>query len=133
MEYINGFDMKTYINNNTIQNFLNYIIELVQKLAQNSINKDYTETYYKKLKWIDECNEFPFTMEQFINLLPKSLPQSFYHGDLTMENILYKDKFYLIDCLTTDYDSWIFDLAKLRQDLKVNWFIRYDKNINIIN
>jgi RIO-like serine/threonine protein kinase len=133
MEYINGFDMKTYINNNTIQNFLNYIVELVQKLSQNSLNKDYTETYYRKLKWMDEHNEFPFTAEQFISSLPKYLPQSFYHGDLTMENILYGDKFYLIDCMTTDYDSWVFDLAKLRQDLKVGWFIRHDKNINITN
>ena len=34
--------------------------------------------------------------------------------------------FVLIDPLTTEYDSFVFDLAKLRQDLVCKWFIRND-------
>ena len=34
------------------------------------------------------------------------------------------DKFYLIDPLTSEFDSWVFDLAKLMQDLECNWAIR---------
>ena len=29
-----------------------------------------------------------------------------------------------IDPLTSEYDSYIFDIAKLRQDLECKWFIR---------
>jgi streptomycin 6-kinase len=60
--------------------------------------------------------------------LPKTLPSSEYHGDLTLENILYEVNggFILIDPLTTEYDSYVFDLAKLMQDIKCKWFIRKD-------
>jgi hypothetical protein len=71
----------------------------------------------------------PFTSEELLDKLPKVLPSSEYHGDFTLENILYdtnQDEFVLIDPLTTEYDSFVFDLAKLRQDLVCKWFIRND-------
>ena len=30
----------------------------------------------------------------------------------------------MIDPLTTEYDSYVFDLAKLRQDITCEWFVR---------
>jgi 5-methylthioribose kinase len=91
--------------------------------------KDYTETYYNKLKWLDDCDEMPFTKEELIGKLPKILPKSTYHGDLTLENIMYTDPgFHLIDPVTIEYDSYVFDIAKLRQDLECKWFLR---NTNI--
>ena len=59
--------------------------------------------------------------------MPKVLPRSVYHGDMTLENIIYNTntgKFVLIDPVTTEYDSYIFDIAKMRQDLQCGWFIR---------
>ena len=46
----------------------------------------------------------------------------------TLENIIFTaDRgFFLIDCATTEYDSYIFDIAKLRQDLELGWFTRKD-------
>ena len=35
-----------------------------------------------------------------------------------------EDRFVLIDAVTTAYDSYLFDIAKLRQDLDCKWFIR---------
>ena len=35
-------------------------------------------------------------------------------------------QFVLIDPITTEYSSYVFDLAKLRQDLTCGWFIRND-------
>ena len=63
-----------------------------------------------------------------LDRLPKILPASNYHGDLTLENIIYTEDrgFFLIDCATIEYDSYIFDIAKLRQDLELGWFIRKD-------
>jgi hypothetical protein len=132
MEYIKGLDIKTYLNINNIDIFLNYIFKLIEDFSKSSIKKDYTKVYNKKLSWIDECKLFPFTKKELINTLPSILPSSVYHGDLTLENIIYdSNKFYLIDGITTDYDSWIFDLAKIRQDLNCFWFIRNTEDKNL--
>jgi len=126
MEYVEGLDLKTYMINHGIEGLFDFIIKTIDKFKQNQIDKDYTQIYYDKLKWLDETNELPFTKEQLIQRLPKILPSSIYHGDLTLENIIFsnKNKFYMIDAITTEYDSWVFDLCKLRQDLSCYWFIR---------
>jgi aminoglycoside phosphotransferase len=73
----------------------------------------------------------PFTREQLLARLPNVLPSSNYHGDLTLENIIFTTDrgFFLIDCATTEYDSYIFDIAKLRQDLELGWFTRKDNTM----
>jgi hypothetical protein len=71
----------------------------------------------------------PFTADELLAKLPQFLPFSEYHGDFTLENILYdtqEGQFVLIDPITTEYSSYAFDLAKLRQDLTCKWFIRND-------
>ena len=68
---------------------------------------------------------WPATKDELIDRLPKLLPQSMYHGDLTLENILYTGPgFHLIDPVTIEYDSFMFDIAKMRQDLVCKWFLR---------
>lgn len=133
MEYINGLDMKTYINLHGTKNFINFIEKFITQLSSSTVIKNYSKIYNNKLMWLDTNNPFSFTKEELINRLPKELPSSEYHGDFTMDNILYtpNKKFYLIDCITSEYDSWVFDLCKLRQDLKCQWFIRNEKQINI--
>lgn len=128
MEYFHGIDMKNYLRANTVNELATFIISLLEKFASNSVKKDYTETYYQKLKWMDDNTELPFSKEEFISRLPVFLPQSNYHGDLTLENILKtKDRFCLIDAVTIEYDSYIFDIAKLRQDLECKWFLRNNR------
>jgi hypothetical protein len=131
MEYIVASDMKSYLTNNRINGPIEYIKSVVNKLASTVTGtKDYTDIYNKKLAYIDQeyyQSLLPFTSQQLINRLPKQLPQSSYHGDLTLENIMYdvqNSEFLLIDAVTIEYDSFIFDLAKLRQDLTCRWFIR---------
>ena len=69
----------------------------------------------------------PFTKYDLIAKLPKVLPKSTYHGDFTLENILYTNPgFCMIDPVTIEYDSYVFDIAKLRQDLDCKWFLRND-------
>jgi tRNA A-37 threonylcarbamoyl transferase component Bud32 len=125
MEYIHGLDMKNYLIHNNSHQLFNFLSVLLDNFSDDSKMKDYTETYYSKLRWLDDCDEMPFTKEEFIGKLPKMLPQSTYHGDLTLENIMYTDPgFHLIDPVTIEYDSYIFDIAKLRQDLECKWFLR---------
>jgi hypothetical protein len=125
MEYIRGLDMKNYLIHNNIQNLFDFICDTLDSFAQNSVQKHYGDVYLEKLKWMDNCDDFTFTKMELIDRLPKWLPQSLYHGDFTLENILYTNPgFHMIDPLTSEYDSYIFDIAKLRQDLECKWFIR---------
>lgn len=127
MEYLHGLDIKSYLKVNNYERLLDFLLSILEKLSKNSIDKDYTETYIKKLYEVS-FDEFSFTREQLLERLPKILPSSNYHGDLTLENIIYTaDRgFFLIDCVTIEYDSYIFDIAKLRQDLELGWFTRKD-------
>jgi len=125
MEYIHGLDMKNYLRTNNTVNLIEFIANIIRSFSLNGIDKDYTEVYNSKLKWIDDVDSLPFTRQELIDKLPKVLPQSEYHGDLTLENIIKTDdKFYMIDAVTIEYDSWVFDIAKLRQDLDCRWFLR---------
>ena len=76
-------------------------------------------------------DKFNFTKEELLTRLPRIVPQTDYHGDLTLENILYSEDrgFLFIDCQTSEYDSFIFDIAKLRQDLECGWFTRTDNTM----
>ena len=128
MEYIHGLDMKTYLSKYPVHDMIIFLRDTLNKLSCDSVMIDYTETYYKKLQSID-FSQLPFTKQELVSKLPKLLPMSAYHGDLTLDNIMYrmKDKqFILIDPLTSEYNSYVFDLIKLRQDLTCKWFIRND-------
>lgn len=124
MEYVHGLDIKTYLKSNQPDRLIRFLFKVLDKLSANAVDKDYTEIYQTKLQEIN-FTLLPFTQEELIAKLPKHLPQSNYIGDLTLENIIStQDGFYLIDCATIEYDSYIFDIAKLRQDLDLQWFTR---------
>ena len=127
-EYIPNLDMKSYLINHDISNLSNFLIDFLNSLSNNVKSKDYTQVYIDKLEAITFCKDIIFTKTELLNNLPKMLPSSEYFGDLTLENILYskKEGFVLIDCQTVEYDSFIFDIAKLRQDLESKWFLRND-------
>lgn len=127
MEYLHGLDIKSYLKTNNYEKLLEFLLSVLDNLSKNSQDKDYTETYIKKLQEVS-FDELPFTREQLLERLPRVLPSSNYHGDLTLENIIFTPDrgFFLIDCATIEYDSYIFDIAKLRQDLELGWFTRKD-------
>lgn len=128
MEYIHGLDMKNYLRFNNSTSLLDFIIDSIEKFRLNEVDKDYTEVYDRCLDWLKDDIALPFTKEQLIDKLPKILPQSLYHGDMTLENIIQRTdgKFFFIDAVTVAYDSWVFDIAKLQQDLECGWFLRRD-------
>ena len=126
MEYLHGLDMKNYLIHNTSTKLQQFITETLHNFSKNSVDKDYTSVYNDKLSWIKPEHGLPFTKEQLIERLPKVLPSSMYHGDLTLENIMYTDpSFDMIDAVTVEYDSYILDIAKMRQDLECKWFLRH--------
>jgi tRNA A-37 threonylcarbamoyl transferase component Bud32 len=130
MEYIPNLDIKNFLFKNQTHSLSDFIKNTVHKLSEHTTTKDYTEIYQQKLQGIN-FKGLVFDKDTLINKLPKILPSSEYHGDLTLENILYnvtKGEFILIDPLTTEYDSYVFDLAKLRQDIVCKWFIRKESS-----
>lgn len=127
MEYIHGTDMRNYLLNNSVKDLNDFLVNAITLFSNNSVDKDYTPVYNDMLSWIED-GMFPFTKDELIDKLPKVLPQSVYHGDMTLENIIYStgNRFFFIDAVTLRYDSWVFDIAKLRQDLECKWFLRRD-------
>lgn len=125
MEYIPGIDMKTYLTRTgSPEDLAGFLKHILTRFSQNSRETNYVSTYHKKLKDVD-FSALPFAKQELIEKLPKSLPQSEYFGDLTLDNIIYsRGKFYLIDGMESDYTSYVFDIAKLNQDLKCGWFTR---------
>ena len=142
MEYINGINMQHYLLNYGSKDLIIFIENLLNKLNKNVKEKDFSDAYIIKLKNFNyKKYNLNFNFEDIFNKLPKKIFSSEYLGDLTLENILYdvnKNNFFIIDQSITEYDSYVFDIAKLKQDTVCKWFIRndlinLDKELNEIN
>lgn len=126
MEYINGLDMKSYLeaaDNNQIDKLVEFLSEYICFCIKNSTVHDYKKEVIRKKKSLKKhINLDSLTFDTMLN-------KSIIHGDLTLENILYyNNQFYFIDANPTELDSVIFDVNKLRQDLDSLWFVRNEKN-----
>lgn len=129
MEYIRHTDMVGWLSHNAVDGFVRWLLDLIAMFDATSIEKDYLPIYEARLAnpaLSAIMPSLPFTADELISRLPRYLPSGQYHGDMTMDNCLYgvDGRFYLIDPLTSEYDGWVFDIAKLMQDLECGWFIR---------
>jgi tRNA A-37 threonylcarbamoyl transferase component Bud32 len=124
MEYIHGIDIKNYLIDNDADELLEFIISIGKRFCCKIKSKDYQESVHNFLITI-EFEALPFTQLELENKVNYNLWSSNYHGDLTFENIIRSNhEFVLIDCASGIWDSWLFDLVKLRQDLDCFWFMR---------
>lgn len=130
IEYVKNINIANYLKHNSPNLLITFLSDTLKYLSFPLVTKNYTSVYEKKLTGIDlSC--FKFNQAQLIDKLPKELPSSRYFGDLTFDNILFdieKNRFVLIDGLSSEYDSYIFDLHKLKQDVLCKWFLRTEKN-----
>jgi hypothetical protein len=125
MEYIDGVDMRTYLIEQDPEPLLEFLKSIVTKFTMSVQWIDYRDTVEHWLDMID-IGAMPFTAEEILKRVPAKLPKSHCHGDLTLENILWHPTkgFYLIDPQSGIWDSYIFDICKLRQDIECGWFLR---------
>jgi tRNA A-37 threonylcarbamoyl transferase component Bud32 len=132
MEYVEGNNMETFMLHNDITSLIDHLSELIDKFKIDAVDKDYSDIYARNLTFVDDDNQLPFNSYELFDRLPKVLPSSTCHGDLTFENLVYSTDncFVMIDVSSGDYDSWVFDLAKLRQDLDAKWFLR-NSNVDL--
>lgn len=130
MEYVKHIDINTYLKFFDGEMLSDFILSTISILSCEQNSKDYTVVYFNMLESIS-WDLFSFKKEDIMDRLPAYLPCSKYHGDLTLDNILFdteKENFVLIDPITSVYDSFVFDLAKLNQDLLCGWFARDEVN-----
>jgi hypothetical protein len=71
-----------------------------------------------KLLGNDVGNYIKFLLKNPIETLPIGKN----HGDLTMSNIMFSDKYYLIDFLDNPYETPLNDLIKIKQDTEHNFY-----------
>ena len=131
MEYIPGkssvqFFSTASINDvefviNTLFQYFDFTISNYRMMnVQSSINKKITvlknkTDYISYLNWI----------ERLIESQDIYVPNTFCHGDLTFDNIIFhKNRLFFIDFLDCYIDSFISDLVKLKQDLYYLWSIK---------
>jgi tRNA A-37 threonylcarbamoyl transferase component Bud32 len=130
MEYIHGIGIKDLLKMYDVDMLYSFIEEYFNKCLSTTIKGDFTKPIHDKIDSFNFYHLLPFTSEQIKNKIPTEYPKTLYHGDFTLENILYsKGKFYLIDGLESQFKSCIFDLAKLRQDIDCHWFLRNEKTV----
>lgn len=134
MEYINGVDMKTYIeraDNKDIDKLISFINSYFDSFKAFE-DIDIRQPIVDKLSSIEEHVDFDrinFSFIQLLDRLPQEVTVDVCHGDFTLDNILYyKNDFYLIDANPTDISCVEYDGSKLRQDLDCLWFVRNKKN-----
>ena len=125
MEYINSIDMRTYLIEQDPEPLLDFLKLTLTKFTMSIRWIDYCNTVEHFLDMID-LDTMPFSAEEILQRMPDKIPKSSYHGDLTLENILWHpdNGFYLIDAQSGIWDSYIFDICKLRQDVECGWFLR---------
>jgi hypothetical protein len=128
IEYVHGLDIRSYLVSHGADKLLDFLIDILDKFAESSVDKDYTGVIQNFLDQVD-FTDLPFTRQELEQRLPAVTiyPQSEYHGDLTLENIIYSESsgFVLIDAQSGVWDSYVFDVLKLRQDLECHWFMRF--------
>lgn len=132
MEYVNHIDIKTWLTNNSANGLIDWLLHVIDILAQDSTSLDFTDIFINKLSSYEReswWKSIPFTANDLLKRLPTQLPAGNYHGDFTLDNCLHgtNNRWYTIDPLTSEFNSYIFDCAKLMQDIESKWFIRNAK------
>jgi hypothetical protein len=125
IEYIHGVDMRTWLISNPAKPLLDFLLQVLTTLDEKTSESVHRMQQYQE--FVTEIDPWPFDFSKidFLSRLPAHVPATDYVGDLTMENIIATDHgFVMIDCQTSQWDSVIYDIAKLRQDLESQWFLR---------
>lgn len=140
MEYVNGINLAMHIAVSDINELINVSQALcdILKMMKNAKNNVPAELFSKSKKKVCELHsklasssvEIVSVLNQLTQLADgfsddNAVSETFCHGDLTMENILYDSqnrKFYLIDFLDNYADHYWFDIAKLFQDIEGRWY-----------
>jgi hypothetical protein len=128
MEYIHGKTFNMFCLDSNVDEILAFSQNLKMFLSNNIKNSILTEINFSKLevKLKNLSEILGKDVDKYINFLLKNPIESLLigknHGDLTMSNIMFSDKYYLIDFLDNPYESPLNDLIKIKQDTQHNFY-----------
>lgn len=135
MEYIHGKTFNNFCLDSSVDDILTFSENLNLFLIQNFKSSLSTEVNFNKLenKLLNLSNQLDDGVLKYINFLLsnpiESLPIGKNHGDLTMSNIIFSDKHYLIDFLDNPYETPLNDLIKIKQDTEHNFYFNLLGNV----
>ena len=129
MRFLDGLNVIDYIDEDRdLDKLVEFCKHTINLFRENSLVEDRTAELQDKFQTLDQTidkNQLNFKLHELYDKMPKQVPCGLYHGDLTLENIIYwNDEFYLIDANYSTLNSLAFDSAKLRQDSECGWFVR---------
>lgn len=128
MEYIHGKTFELFCIDSNINEIKSFSDNLKQFIRKNLNNSIITEVNFEKLnkKIRDLKSNIKFEVSQYVDYLLSNkidrLPIGKDHGDLTMSNIIFSDKYYLIDFLDNPFETPLNDLVKIKQDTEHNFY-----------
>ena len=120
MEYIYGKTFNAFCLESNVSEILSFCDNLQNFLSNNIKKSILTEINFEKLekKLIYLSSILDVDLKIYINFLLNNQVESLLigesHGDLTMSNIMFSDKYYLIDFLDNPYETPLNDLIKIK-------------------
>ena len=130
MEYVSGFSFDEYFTHAKVSDvdvvldsMCGYFDQLIDnsRVYHENVSRD---IFTKKLSSMPESDFRNYILE-LVNVEDLRVPHSFCHGDLTFANVIFHPKrLYFIDFLDSFIDSYLVDLAKIKQDLYYLWNLR---------
>ena len=146
MPFVHGFSGNEIIihsQKKNINSLINIFSKLIEFFKNSKIENNYISKYKieKKIIEIEKFNKNgQYTnaikyLEKKLSKLNTNIYETLCHGDLTFSNIIItqgsnfkidynNNKILLIDWLDTYFDSYLQDLAKLKQELLYGWSSR---------
>ena len=128
MEYIHGKTFNSFCLDSNVDEIVGFSQNLKMFISNNIKNSISTEINFSKLQIKLEhlLDVLGSGVDKYINFLLTNPIESLLigknHGDLTMSNIMFSDKYYLIDFLDNPYETPINDLIKIKQDTEHNFY-----------
>ena len=139
MEYIHGKTFNMFCLDSNVDEILAFSQNLKMFISNNINNSISTEINFYKLetKLQNLSKMLGNGVDKYINFLLSNPIESVLigknHGDLTMSNIMFSDKYYLIDFLDNPYETPLNDLIKIKQDTQHNFYFNLLGKLSLIH
>lgn len=136
MRYVHGKTFNSFCSDSNVDQVLNFIDSL-ESFLEHSMNQSVlTDVNFEKLKQKIETisnllgKQFDAYVKFLLNKPIEKLLIGRNHGDLTMSNIIFADRYYLIDFLDNPYETPLNDLIKVKQDSEHHFYLNLIERVD---
>lgn len=136
MRYVYGKTFNSFCSDSNVDQVLNFIDSL-ESFLEHSMNQSVLtdinfEKLQQKIKTISSLlgKQFDTYVKFLLNKPIEKLLIGRNHGDLTMSNIIFADRYYLIDFLDNPYETPLNDLVKVKQDSEHRFYLNLIERVD---